>query len=185
MAPTDIPVSGLANETRDGAGYAALCDRCRPLQFNDKGWEGFHTRSYDGRHILQFEPPSAGRIFDIFHFDDALPGLPKLAASAHGGCDFCGFLRQSIIGVNFHKERKQDYSDEQGIHICLYYHWGRTQNGADESFGTVDSQGSDGLVALTAELETSDRHTETILFSVHSKHGSSPSHTDVLRLRAI
>lgn len=152
----------------------ASCSTCRSLRFDDKRNHGLAERSAEGNLQLYFNPPHAGRVFPVTDWNDTLPDLPVLKGSAYDGCQFCDFLRQTIIDKGLHL--KLGTHETTNICIFLYYKWGvRSPYPATEPFTLSpfphESQ-RNGLVFLHMVLEASDGASEMIVFSVHSRDGA-------------
>lgn len=74
---------------------ANLCRRCQVLGFLDLT-RGFNCIKHDYGEYFS-------KALDI-EVHDALPGLPRLDASAVDGCDFCRLLRDTVISENTSRE---------------------------------------------------------------------------------
>ena len=77
---------------------ARLCKNCTSFRFDDAKFGGTACSTQDNISILKFDSSRQQRYFPIpLEIEDDLPDLPALENSAKTGCEFCGFLRGSII----------------------------------------------------------------------------------------
>ena len=70
-----------------------LCDNCKCLEIDDQSLGGFER---DGYLVLNDKDQSTWLKTNYF-FEDDFPLLPRLTESFHAGCDFCGWLRKTIL----------------------------------------------------------------------------------------
>ena len=140
---------------------AALCDRCRVLQFDDIAAGGFEILNRDNDPMLQFEQgltnatsDEIGRIFISIDLDysiqDTLPDLAVLTESSKYGCQFCGMLRTSIL---HHPD--VEFGDE--ISVSLSYTW---LKGA-------------GLYSLNAKITGKWFKQRELIFPIKGVHGNT------------
>ena len=156
----------------------SLCDRCQALQFDDEELGGFVGTSSSGDPVLAFDHVHRPRRFHIpWECDDHLPDLVGLKASAESGCEFCAFLRDSIIRTSIKQPK-----GERSIHINLYYLWGNNR------YGSASSSRQDGLLALVAYVQvgsdsSNDENFMEFLFSIGSDDGMCYDPTWILTLK--
>jgi hypothetical protein len=169
MASTNISLT-QSTDDKDVTVLAALCGNCCSLDFDDKGHGGFSTEFQNRCHVLEFEGDR--QIFAVIYIEDILPRLPKLISSSQGGCTFCGFLKQAIINAIHTNQNQVQSQTEKAVFIGLSYQWNITRNSSLDT-DLLDIQQDNSLRTFVAELEISNRYTETILLSVYSSNSLS------------
>lgn len=74
-----------------------LCEKCKCLEIDDRALGGFE-RSVEGQSFLVLNAEDEPQYIDTkYHFEDIFPRLPHLAESASAGCDFCRWLRKTVL----------------------------------------------------------------------------------------
>ncbi|KAF5698764.1 hypothetical protein FMUND_15014 [Fusarium mundagurra] len=122
---------------RAGISAARLCKKCEAVKFNDRDAGGIKGVSKNGKTCLNMNSSvlsqSHSQLEMGWHLkldyciNDVLPRLPILAKSARSGCDFCGFLRTTILSKegNIEEMIRELVAGKAtcGIVIRLYYKW--------------------------------------------------------------
>jgi len=156
-------------------GIAKFCATCREAAFFRDDDETFEESSSDnGLPHLVF-PQGHNKSAWRFVRTDTLPNLPRLNTSSHGGCDFCGFLRDIIRSSDTNDAAKAGFGNTlgslgpSGISIYVCYLWKR---GIDE----CRCDGMIGmLVRLVVEIEIEIEMPISLLCLAEGISGIDPS----------
>lgn len=94
-----------------------LCDKCKCLEIDDASLGGFERfDDYGDSFLVLDDEDNARQLGTNFFFDDNFPLLPRLTESARTGCDFCGWLKETIL-----KAQLMPRASDTPVNLHIHY----------------------------------------------------------------
>lgn len=149
----------VRDTTRHGT---ALCRNCeKSVPFNDQMVGECVKNMPSGDIVLRMGDGDPIGIRLPYKRYDNLPGLPSLENSAKRGCNFCAFLRQSIL--------MKRYNYNAPVRLELSYQWDRSTRPGEQ-----DLNGLSALVVLMTVLPSTGNMEQKhfLTFTVEAKQGT-------------